>query len=76
MVITLNIDNTKAKYPTPRGSAATKAKAKYNSKSYDQFLIYVPKGYKNLIAKAAEDAGFKSRNEFILSAIRDKMPNG
>lgn len=75
MVTTMNIENTKTKYPTPRGAAATKAKSKYNAKAYDQFLIYVPKGYKDLISKAAEGAGFKSRNEFILAAIRDKMPD-
>lgn len=60
-------------YPTPRGAAATKAKAKYNSKNYDQFLITVPKGYKDLITEAAKAAGFKSRNEFIVAAVQDKM---
>ena len=60
-------------YPTPRGAAATKAKAKYNAKNYDQFLITVPKGYKDLITEAAKAAGFKSRNEFIVAAVQDKM---
>lgn len=61
------------KYPTPRGSAANKAKAKYNAKAYDQFLVTVPKGDKEKIAAAAKAAGYKSRNEFIMAAIREKI---
>lgn len=61
------------KYPTPRGAAANKAKANYNAKAYDQFLITVPKGYKDKITKAATDLGFKSRNEFIVSLIREQI---
>ena len=61
------------KYPTPRGKSATKAKAKYNAKAYDQFLITVPKGYKDAITDAAASLGFKSRNDFIVSLIKEKL---
>lgn len=61
------------KYPTPRGNASNKAKAKYNSKAYDQFLITVPKGYKDRITQAAADLGYKSRNDFLVSLIRERI---
>lgn len=61
------------KYPTPRGAAANKAKSKYNAKAYDQFLITVPKGYKDKITEAAAKLGYKSRNEFIVSIIREHI---
>lgn len=50
-----------------------KYKNNFNRKNYDQFLLTVPKGEKELITAAAKAAGFKSRNEFILEAIREKM---
>jgi len=62
----------KASYPTPRGEAANKAKAKYNAKAYDQFLVTVPKGFKDKISEAAARAG-KSRNAFIVDAIIQAM---
>ncbi len=65
------MDNNK--YPTPRGEAATKAKAKYNAKTYDQFLVTVPKGYKDAITEAAAALGYKSRNDFIVSLIKEKL---
>ena len=61
------------KYPTPRGAAANKAKAKYNAKTYDQMMVNVPKGFRAVIDDAAKAAGYKSRNEFIMAAIREKM---
>lgn len=53
--------------------AATKAKNKYNSKAYDQWLITAPKGKKEECDAAAEKAGYDSRNKFILDAIEEKM---
>lgn len=55
------------------GTAATKAKNKYNAKAYDQFLVTVPAGEKAEIDKAAKEQGYKSRNEFVVAAIREKM---
>lgn len=58
------------------GKPATRAKNKYNAKNYDQFLITVPKGQKAEIEKAAEEQGYKSRNEFIVAAINEKKERG
>lgn len=63
----------KKSFPTPRGAAANKAKAKYNAKTYDQILVYVPKGTRAKIDESASLLGFSSRNEFIMNAIRDKL---
>ena len=41
------------------GTAATKAKNKYNAKAYDQFLVTVPAGEKAEIDKAAKEQGYK-----------------
>ena len=61
------------KYTTPRGSAATRAKAKYNAKAYDSIKVNVPKGQREVIDQAAKDLGYSSRNEFILDAIKKLM---
>lgn len=61
------------KYPTPRGASANRAKAKYNAKAYDQMMVNVPKGFRAEIDAAAASLGFKSRNEFIMEAIRRMM---
>lgn len=45
----------------------------YNKQNYDRITIMVPKGDKERITAAAKAAGYKSRNEFILAAIREKM---
>lgn len=55
------------------GKASTRAKNKYNAKAYDQFLITVPAGHKDLISAAAKDQGYSSRNEFIVTAINEKI---
>ena len=38
------------------GTAATRAKNKYNAKNYDQFLVTVPAGQKAEIDKLAQEA--------------------
>lgn len=55
------------------GNFATQAKARYNSKKYDRFLITVPKGMKDDIDYAFSELGYKSRNDFILSALKKEM---
>lgn len=61
------------KYPTPRGASANKAKAKYNAKAYDQIVVNVPKGERAAIDEVIVRLGYKSRNEFITAAIREKI---
>ena len=56
-------------------ASRTKSKRKYNSKKYDQFLVTVPKGQQEEITKEAEKQGYKSRNEYVVAAIREKMEN-
>lgn len=55
-----------------RGKAATRAKNKYNAKTYDQFIVTVPVGQKAEIDKEAKKQGYKSRNEFVIAAIEEK----
>lgn len=59
-----------------KGTAATRAKNKYNKKAYDRFLITLPAGQRAKIDKAAEELGYKSRNEFIVAAISEKIQSG
>lgn len=55
------------------GKASTRAKNKYNAKAYDQFLVTVPAGQKDVIDQAVTKQGYKSRNEFVVAAINDKI---
>lgn len=57
----------------PSGKASTRAKNKYNAKTYDQFLVTVPAGQKEIINTAAKEQGYNSRNEFIVKAINEKI---
>lgn len=52
-------------------TAATKAKTKYNTKSYDQLLVRLPKGDKAKYEEAAGKAGV-SLNKFACEAL-EKM---
>ena len=63
-------------YPTPRGAAANKAKARYNAKAYDVFQVVLPKGSKDKLAETAVQFGYRSRNEFIVAAINEKIERG
>lgn len=58
------------------GSAATRAKNKYNEKAYDRFFVTLPKGEKMNIDTYVKEKGYKSRNEFVVAAIREKMEKG
>ena len=53
------------------GTAATKAKNKYNAANYELLYPFVKKGKKERYQKAAEAAGF-SLNEFMEKAM-DKL---
>ena len=52
--------------------ARKKANAKYNAKAYEQMLIRVPKGKKDIIKAHAEQKG-ESLNGFINRAIDEAM---
>lgn len=66
------MEKEEKKYPTPRGSAATAAKRKYNAKAYDRFELSLPKGMREKIDEVAEALGYKSRRSFILDIITEK----
>ncbi|MFC3802787.1 transcriptional regulator [Cohnella sp. GCM10012308] len=51
-----------------KGSAATRAKNKYNAANYDRLYPNVPKGRKAVYEAAAAKAGM-SLNEFIIKAL-------
>jgi len=53
-------------------TARTRATRKYNEKTYDRIEITVPKGDKDKIKAAAEQAG-ESVNAFINAAIQERM---
>ena len=57
----------------PSGKASTRAKNKYNAKTYDQFLVTVPAGQNEIINTAAKEQGYNSRNEFIVKAINENI---
>ena len=56
-----------------KGSAATRAKNKYNDANYDRLYPYVKKGKKAEYEKAAAAADYDSLNEFIIDAIEEKI---
>ena len=53
-----------------KGSAATKAKNKWNRKNYDQFLLTMPKGDKERY-RALADSEDMSLNAYIIRAIEE-----
>lgn len=55
-----------------KGKSQTRAKNKYNAKTYDNLRIIVPKGKKDVIKAFAESKG-KSINGFVNEAIDEKM---
>lgn len=52
-----------------KGTAATRAKNKYNSANYDRLYPYVRKGKKEKYMAAAKAGGFESLNEFVEKAM-------
>ena len=55
------------------GNAATRAKQKYNDKSYDRVFIVVPKGDKERMQEHCKQFGYESLNKFVGAAIEDKI---
>ena len=53
------------------GTAATRAKNKYNSENYDQLHISVPKGKKQEYQQMAKDAG-KSLNQYVVDMFEER----
>lgn len=56
-----------------QGLSSTRAKNKYNKENYDRLYISVKKGEKDLYLNIAKIAGYQSLNEFVISAIQDKI---
>jgi len=55
------------------GTSATRAKTKYEKENYDQIKFRVKKGEKEKYQEAAKKEGYNSLNEFILSAVEEKV---
>ena len=55
-----------------KGTAATRAKNKYNAENYDRLYPYVKKGRKAVYGEAAKAAGM-SLNDYITTAIEEKI---
>ncbi|MDF2537401.1 MAG: hypothetical protein K0S76_422 [Herbinix sp.] len=56
-----------------KGTAATKAKNKYNLNNYDRLYPYVEKGKKQYYELEAKRQGYESFNQFIIDAIEEKI---
>ena len=54
------------------GTSATRAKARYDLKTYDKVYIRVKKGQKERLKEYAESVGM-SVNSFVLSAVEEKI---
>lgn len=50
-----------------------KAVAKYKQANYDDVKIRVPKGYRDSVLRAAANADGVSLNEYMLSAVAQKI---
>lgn len=57
-----------------KGSAATRAKNRWNKDNYDQFLLTMPKGDKERY-RALSDAENMSLNAYIISAVEEYIEN-
>ncbi len=54
---------------TRKGTAATRAKNKYNAANYDRLYPYVKKGKKERYLRAVKIGGYESLNEFLEQAM-------
>lgn len=52
---------------------ATKYKNDFQKEKYDRIIVNVQNGQKANIEKASKEAGYKSLNSFVVSAIYEKM---
>lgn len=57
-----------------KGSAATRAKNRWNKDNYDQFLLTMPKGGKEKY-RALSDAENMSLNAYIIRAVEEYIEN-
>lgn len=57
------------------GKAATRAKNKYNAKTYDRISLIVPRGEKEKIRQAAAEQGI-SMCQYVYAAILERMQEG
>ncbi len=65
------------------GTAATRAKNKYSKKAYDRIVVLVPIGERQYahcpnislgqLCRQLREKGYKSTNEFITTAIKEKQ---
>lgn len=56
-----------------KGTAATKAKNKYNMSNYDRLYACTEKGKKSMYEEKSKKAGYDSLNKFIIDAIEEKI---
>ena len=54
-------------------NSATKAKNKYNEKTYDRIMLNLKKGDKSIIDEFIKKHRYESRNIFIRDAIFEKI---
>lgn len=59
--------------PKKEDSNPTDYKRGFNAQNYDRLYPWTKKGKKEFYTKAAQAAGAESLNEFIISAIEEKM---
>ena len=55
-----------------KGTAATRAKNKYNAKTYDSLCIFVSKGKRDILKAASAVLG-ESLNGFVNAAIDERL---
>ena len=56
-----------------KSNTSSRTKSKYNAKNYDRFNVVLPKGQLKTLDDTIKQLGYKSRNEFVLSAITEKL---
>ena len=56
--------------------ARINASNKYRKKTYDNLSVAIPKGKREYYKAAAEKLGYSSINQFIISAMDEKIERG
>ena len=67
--------NSKGIYIMPVSKAQQKATNKYVKNNYDRINVTFPKGQKEIIKAAAENAG-ETVNSYIKKAVDDRLESG
>ena len=60
------------KWTIPRGPAATAAKNRHRDKNYDRAEMTLPKGMKVRLEEIVKEQGYSSRNDYVVTAIKEK----